>query len=324
MLSQREQRALYERLIETAGKDIADAFLDAVQRVGNAVNIAQLADAIERGDLRELEMLLRFDQGALFPLTEAMRSAYVEGGLAAARMVGGAFAFNGRHLRAEAFMRAQGGDLVTRIDNEQREMLRSVMDQRLVSGEGGAETARRIVGRVNRATGQREGGFIGLTAQQTQWAQSAERELQNLDTAYFTRERRDRRYDKLVRKAIADGKPLAKADIDRIAGRYRARLLQQRGEVIARTEAHKATSAGQWEAFEQLSDSGQMVTKKWIHGFSREPRLDHVALGLAPPRRFNDPFVMGDGTLLRFPHDPNAPADHVIGCKCSVFYRLVR
>lgn len=322
MLTKRAQRQLYDQLTAKAGRDIADAFLEALQQLQARVSQAQLADAIERGDLAELEMLLRFDQGTLFPVTDATRTAYVAGARSTTRIVRGEFGFEGLHERAEEYVRTRGGELVTGIDDQQREMLREVMEVRVRTGESGAKTARRITGKLNRATQRRQGGFIGLSGQQTRWALNAEDELRNLSRNYFTRRARDRRYDAMVRKAIAEGRSLSESDIDRIIGRYKDRLLQQRGRMIARTEAHGATALGQWEQFEALREQGINISARWVHGGSREPRTDHLAMGNAPSRRAGQPFVMADGTSLRFPHDPDAPAHHTIGCKCSLFYRI--
>lgn len=322
MLTAKQQRQLYDRLVEKSGKAVADAFLQAVQSRATSVSVRELADAIERGDLATVERLLDFERGALFPFTEALRSAYVEGALSAGRMVAGAFAFDGRNPRAEAFMARQGGELVTRISAEQRALIRTALQQRIETGESGAKTALRLVGKVNRATGQREGGIIGLTEPQAQWARNAEIELQELDANYFTRKGRDKRLDPMIRRAMKDGKPLAQADIDRAVGKYKATLLRQRGELIARTESHKATSAGQWEAFSQLVEQGATVTKRWVRSFSREPRLDHAALSLAPSRPLNVPFVTADGVQMRYPHDETAPPSEVLNCRCSVYYRV--
>lgn len=323
MLSQREQRALYERLVEAHGKAIADAFLRALQATTANVTLAQLEDAINRDDLRALEMLLRAEQGALFPVAEAIRSAFIAGGLSAAQIGGGAFGFDGRHYRAEGWVRENAGTLVQGIEADTLAMLRQVMENRVATGESGAVTARAIVGTFNRATGRREGGFLGLTAQQTDAAIRARQELAQLDANYFTRKLRDRRFDGLVRKAIDAGKPLSVADIDRITLRYRDRLAKYRGDVIARTEAHKAIAAGQHEGMAQAVDAGAQITVRWVHGFSREPRLDHLSLARAPSRPFGTPFQMADGVTLRYPHDPLAPARHVVNCKCSVYYRVV-
>lgn len=319
MLTGRQQRAIYDALVSKGETDIADAFLQSAGSLD--VSFADLVAAIEAGDFLTIERLITPSTASLFPLAEAMRQTFVSGGLSAIRIASGAFSFDGRSPRATAFIDRQGGDLIKQIQDDQRQAVRIVLQE--TQGEGAASIGRKIIGTVNPVTKRREGGIVGLTAQQTQWAFNAQRELEQLDAAYFQRKQRDLRFDRLVSKAIRDGKPLSQADIDRITNRYRDKMLKARGLVIGATEANKAATAGQWEAFSQLRDAGTRVTKRWQHGFSREPRMDHVALGFAPARPFDQPFIMGDGTPLQYPHEEGAPAEHVINCRCSVIYRIV-
>jgi len=53
---------------------------------------------------------------------------------------------------------------------------------------------------------------------------------------YFTRTRRDKRFDGIVRQAMSCGQPVGQLYIDRMAGRYSDRLLALRGETIARSK----------------------------------------------------------------------------------------
>jgi hypothetical protein len=319
MLSARQQRAIYDALVAKGETDIADAFLNAAGSLD--VSFADLVAAIDAGDFLTIERLITPSAASLFPIAEAMRQTFISGGLSALRIVGGAFAFDGRSPRATAFIDSQGGNLITQLQDDQRQAVRIVLQE--TQGEGAAAIGRKIVGTVNPATKRREGGIVGLTSQQTQWAFNAQRELEELDAAYFQRKQRDLRFDRLVTKAIKDGKPLSKSDIDRITNRYRDKMLKARGVLIGATEAKKAGAAGQWEAFSQLQAQGTRISKRWQHGFSREPRMDHVALGFAPARAFDQPFIMGDGTPLQYPHQEGAPAEHVINCRCSVIYRIV-
>ena len=319
MLSARQQRAIYDALVAQGEQDIADAFLNAAGNLD--VSFSDLVAAIEAGDFLTIERLITPSTASLFPIAEAMRQTFISGGLSALRIVGGAFAFDGRSPRATAFIDRQGGNLITQLQDDQRQAVRIVLQE--TQGEGAAAIGRKIVGTVNPVTKRREGGIVGLTSQQTQWAFNAQRELEELDAAYFQRKQRDLRFDRLVGKAIKDGKPLSKSDIDRITNRYRDKMLKARGVLIGATEAKKAGAAGQWEAFSQLREQGTRISKRWQHGFSREPRMDHVALGFAPARAFDQPFIMGDGTPLQYPHQEGAPAEHVINCRCSVIYRIV-
>jgi len=54
---------------------------------------------------------------------------------------------------------------------------------------------------------------------------------------YFTRTRRDKRFDAIVRRAMSCGQPALHVGIDRIASRYSGRLMALRGETIARTKS---------------------------------------------------------------------------------------
>lgn len=319
MLTARQQRAIYDALVAKGETEIADAFLNAAGSLD--VSFADLVAAIEAGDFLTIERLVTPSAASLFPIAEAMRQTFIAGGLSALRISQGAFAFDGRSPRATAFIDRQGGTLIQQIQDDQRQAVRIVLNE--TQGESAASIGRKIVGTINPQTKRREGGIVGLTAQQTQWAFNAQRELETLDPAYFQRKQRDLRFDRVVQKAIRDGKPLSKADIDRITNRYRDKMLKARGDLIGATEAKKAGAAGQWEAFTQLQEQGTRISKRWQHGFSREPRMDHVALGFAPARPFDQPFIMGDGTPLQYPHQEGAPAEHVINCRCSIIYRIV-
>ncbi len=126
----------------------------------------------------------------------------------------------------------------------------------------------------------------------------------------------------MVRKAIAEGRALSKADIERIAKLHDARLLKARGETIAKDQAFTAQAQGRREAYAQLMESGQLeaLDKTWDHATLKDPRHDHQALD-GKTIAFDEKFVMDDGTRMDHPHDPDAPAHHKLGCRCGVIYR---
>ena len=164
--------------------------------------------------------------------------------------------FDGRNARAERWARYHTGNLIEGILDDTRESIRAIIQDGIERGKNPRATALEIVGRMNRATGRREGGLIGLTSNQTAYVygkrdetgvlvqRGAVQQLQDLDPAYFNRKRRDARFDRTVSKAIREGKRLSQADVDRITGAYKDRLLGYRGEVIARTETLAALQAG--------------------------------------------------------------------------------
>ena len=59
---------------------VQEAFNVAIQAARRQVNVTALIEALDRGDLGAAVRLLQLPQGVLFPLEDAIRAAYVEGG----------------------------------------------------------------------------------------------------------------------------------------------------------------------------------------------------------------------------------------------------
>jgi hypothetical protein len=319
------QQRIIEALLKQFGPIIAKAFADAIAAANIRLNERALIEAIAQRDLDAAVELLRFDDAILFPLQDAIRAAYVAGGTSVGetvpKSIAAGWGFNGRHPRAERWIAQRGAELVQGIDQE-RQAARAVILAGQEEGRGAQSIARDITGRLNPITGRREGGIIGLTSEQTDYAISARGELTRLDPHYLTRKLRDTRYDPMVRKAIASGKPLSQADVDKITGRYKDRMLKRRGETISKTEAFTAQAAGRDEAYRQtLEKPGvEAVTVRWQHNLSEKPRPDHVAMN-------GTVIDMGqtfdfDDAQMRFPHDPAGGAKHSIGCRCIAVYRI--
>jgi hypothetical protein len=140
--------------------------------------------------------------------------------------------------------------------------------------------------------------------------------------------RRDARFDGLVRRAIRDDKPLSSADINKITGRYSDRLLQLRGETIARTEGITALGAGQFEGFQQLVDSGQVredqIERTWQATGDARTRIDHLAMNKQQVKGLHEPFIAPDGSRLLYPRDIShgASASETINCRCYMKIRV--
>ena len=72
--------------------------------------------------------------------------------------------------------------------------------------------------------------------------------LETGDRTILERALRDRRFDATVERALRGEGKLSKDQIDRMAGRYRERMLKYRAETIARTESMTSIHAGSYEA----------------------------------------------------------------------------
>ena len=201
----------------------------------------------------------------------------------------------------------------------------------IAEGRGPRAVALDITGRIDRATGRRTGGILGLTSQQTQYVISARAELLSGDRAalqnYLGRTRRDKRYDRLVMAAMDAGKPLSAADVDRITGRYKDRLLQLRGETIARTESITALRAGRAEGYRQLVESGAVtadqITVTWSATGDARVRDIHRAMD-GQKVKFGRLFTSPTGAQMEFPGDLSHGAHgvDVINCRCYAAYRI--
>lgn len=238
--------------------------------------------------------------------------------------------FGGRNPRAESWLRQHSSDLITEITNDQRTGIRAALDARMQRGDHPRSVALDIIGRTNKATRKREGGLIGLTSGQIEYVISARAELSDptLMVNYLRRGRRDKRYDRLVIKAMRDGMPLSRADIQRVTGRYADRLLVLRGETIARTEAIASTHAAQLEAMRQLVDTGKVqasqVRKIWKATGDGRTRDSHLVLhgeSVGLEEMFTSPAT---GALMEHPGDKghDARGQDTINCRCWMETRV--
>jgi len=325
------QQAQVRALVAKYEPAIRDAFLAAIRQAHASLDYAALVDAIRFNDLNRAVDLLRIEGAALFPLEEAIRTAVIAGGVSvvAPRALAGAFSFSGRHPRAERIIAEMGARLVTEIGSPGVEPIRALILAGQQQGIGTERIARQLAGTINKATGIREGGIMGLDGPRAARSQAVRDILSDPARIgeYFKGGKprytsTDRRFDASVRRAIKDGKALSAADVERIAKAHDARLLKARGDTIARNEAFTAQAQGRNEAYRQMQDQPDVeaITKRWQHASLKDPRPDHqrmdgVTVG------FDDQFPpMDDGAVLQYPHDPAGGAAHSIACRCTVVY----
>src|SRR5699024_2103513 len=194
--------------------------------------------------------------------------------------------------------------LVTRINKEQMEAIQAVIGTGRTLGENPRTTALDIVGRIG-ANGKREGGIVGLNGPQANAVSNARANLRSGDPEqmrkYLNNERRDRRYDHIVKAAIAESKPVSKANLQTIITRYQARLLNTRGDTIARTETHQAVSKGRQEQVRQQSGNKPMI-KIWMATFDSRTRHDHREMD-GQRRKLDEPYRLPDGSRMMHPGD---------------------
>lgn len=323
-------------LIDLFTPEIRDAFRAAIQDVVDNAIIMDLIAAIENGDPEAAFNALGFSPAAMRPITEAIERAFERGGVLAGeafpkylRTPSGRinFRFDVRNSRAEAWLRDHSSELVTRLTDEARTNVREALQQGMIAGDNPRTTALDLVGRIDPTTKQRTGGIIGLTPNQERWVSNTRRDLENLDAGYFTRNLRDKRFDKIVRTAIENELPLPKETVDKLVAAYRNKALKYRADVIARTEAIQSLNRSEWEANMQAIDQGalrrQDVTRHWDSAGDKRVRHSHAEMdkkyaikGVA----IDEPFVSPSGAMMMFPGDTSlgASGEETIQCRCRV------
>lgn len=326
-------------LLDRLSPQVAEAFERSIANIQSDARLRVLEDAIRRQDVQALIDALGLEDAYFAPLDRALRNAYEQGGdwamqqfvtTAAAQGAEVRARFDSRNQRAEEWLRRQSSRLIVEIQEEQRKAVREALDRSIQRGDGPRTAALDLVGRINRATGQREGGIVGLTSQQSAWADNALDELTSGDpaqmSAYLERRARDRRFDRTVARAIREGRPVPMADARRIVARYRQRLLKVRGDTIGRTELLSSLHSAQSEGLQQLVDRGRVaqdaITLEWDAAGDSATRTEHAAAD-GQRRQKGQPFSVG-GYPMQHPGDSSlgAPASMTINCRCRLIPRI--
>lgn len=311
-----------------------------MSKSATAVDLKALVEALERRDIYAAQQLLHIHANALYPVTEAIRSAYIGAGVAVANdlplRIRATFGFGG-NPRAVTAVQQITGEFITRIVEAQREATRDVVTALVNEGIPARTAALSIVGKINPATGIREGGYLGLDAPRANQAAKVAAMLRDPDAIkdYFIGGKpryktTDRRFDKMVRDAIASGKGLTKEQADKITKAHRARLLKNRGDTVARNEGLNALRKGERDGFQELVDSGAVpdsrIVREWIPTKDARTRQDHVAMAGQTHRGMGTPFTFPDGHMALFPGDVSLGAgpEDTIMCRCMMSYRIAR
>lgn len=345
-MSRRAQLNRIERLITQLEPQVRDAFLAAVISGRDAVDMRALEAALQAGNIARAVELMTLPQGVLFPLDQALVGAFAAGGATvteSARRAGVVFGFDGRHPRAEAWVRDHVGTLITNIARSQREAttmaVRNVIEQQLVAGVAPRTAALDIVGRVDRATGQRVGVILGLDvprADRLLTVSNAMRTpegvqsivVQSRDTGALSVKYKVNAATRLrILRAYRAGTAVPEAERIISLKQYGNQILLERGETISRTEAITALRAGRAEAFEQAIDQGlverEKLVKVWSATMDDRTREDHQAMNGVSVRE-GELFTLLDGSQMEYPGDTShgAPAEQVINCRCYTSYQV--
>lgn len=308
----------YNAALDALEARMARDYLAQASTLRASASLTEILALIRAGDA--LAVARQYTGANYSALLESARAAFLQGGAAEAAT------FDIRRPSANAWLQNNAVTTLEAIRQEQAAAVEVTMTAARLRGDTPAQIARQIVGEFSPVTGNRYGGVAGLTGQDAQFVQNARDQLLSLDRAYFTRTRRDRRFDAMVLRAINAGKPLASADIDRITQRYAWRLLQTRADTVASIEALENYNGGRQQMYTQLVEDGvspRAITKRWKTRGDEKVRASHRAMNgqTVPGDGF---FITPRGARMLNPGDMSngAGVSEVARCRCRAIYTI--
>lgn len=252
---------IVRRVAEGIEPELANAFLDAIDAVRNAIPEGALADAIasgEAGRVAELIPLGIFETELAAASEPLLASAFTRVADLAAREVAGEIGleitFDASSPRLLEIVRQRTAAFVTEVSTESRLAIRDLVGRSFREGLTPGELASRIR------------SHIGLTRPQMG------------------------QLDRLRADLLEAG--VDRATLDSMTGDFVRSKIRERAAVIARQESSTAANAGQHELFKQVEESGlvQNVQKEWI--VTPDDRLCPICRPMAGQRQnVRDPFV---------------------------------
>lgn len=341
MLKRLNHQEQLEQIAQNFEPIIRKAFLEAIETIRSDTVIEDIINRLENGDIAGAVNAIPVDTVAFNPIAEAIKQTFNAGGIAAISVLPRlkspsghkvVVRFDARNPRAEQWLSQHSSNLITEIVRDQKQAVRKALTTGMTYGRNPRSVALDIVGRVEKITGRRTGGILGLTSNQSSFVENARQELISGQIegyrAYLGRKLRDKRFDRTVLKAIDRGEPLTTSTVTKMINRYEARLLKLRGDTIARTEALESLNASQQEAMEQTLEktiyTDQDIEREWRATLDNRVRDSHAAMNRQKVKGLQTPFVTPDGYKMRYPHDRSlgAPASETINCRCVQLVRL--
>lgn len=228
-------------------------------------------------------------------------------------------------------------EMVQEVTTETRDGLKAYIEDALKRGLGSKQIARNI---------KAKSGF-GLTSGQETAAQNYRAFLSDIHNTKAVKQMglglkrslevdargvnvdgihqwrlRDLRYDRSIKRAVEDNKPLTAKQIDEQVLAYRRRSLILRSRTIAQHEMMKAMSQGSEASWRQLVEQGLYqpgeLTRYWFVTPSEArvcPKCRPMPRLNAKGRGLDEPFIDGNGNPVH-----SAPLH--VKCRCVVYVRV--
>ena len=292
---------------------LQNSFTQMLTRIKDTQTLDELAALIEANQFERAFVTARAHAGTF---ANQVNAAYLDSAVEGQTFLlnhGIVVDFGGAHPRAVNAMATRKLRLVNGFMRQTEDSIRQVMTRGVQEGLNPRATARLFR------------DSIGLTPRQEQYVANYEQQLRELDGRALNRKLRDGRFDRSVKRAIANDKPLADKQISKMTERYRQRWVKFRAETIARTETLPAVHEGNREVYDQALEQGSInaeeLEREWhtsIDGRQRDSH-DHVNGSIVGHEEL---YETGAGNLLAYPGDPSAPDEDVVMCRCAESTRI--
>lgn len=326
-----------EALLDQWGPEIESAFLASIDEIKSDADFALVVKRLAASDISGALDALHIDAGAFSRFTDQIARAFASGAAVGTQSMPKetpngqklVIRFDGQQTDAERILKELSSTAVVEVTEDQRNMARDALTRGLTRGDNPRTVALDMVGRYDKKLGKRTGGFIGLTTRQEQTIQNAADELREGSSkslnAYLDRKLRNKSFDRYVLKAIKTGDPIPRDIQQKAISRMKDNALKLRGDTIGRTEALSALHTGQYQAYNQAIQRGELsvedIERTWHTAGDSRVRDDHRLMN-GQTIGFTAYYRTPGGGRLQYPGDPRGEAREIINCRCHETIRV--
>lgn len=314
-------------LLELAAKlepRIRERFIQAVQAIKSENKLKDLVAAIQSGDRTAIAQASGLQDVATIAddMQAVLQDAYRKAGQATGgslRTSDGAaikFNFDGYHERAASFMAQNRASMIKDVVKTSRDAIAEALRQGIVENKTPIQAAKTIR------------SMIGLDERRARALLNYRSALERGDFGVASARDVGGNAERTLNAASGGRVNLSPSRIDSLVEQYGSRLLRSRAGTIAATETFKVLNQGAEDAMEQFVEERgvqrSVVRRFWVATDDSHTRPDHAEMPAlnADGVGMDEPFQLPDGGTIMYPHDPDAPPEQTINCRCTMVYRL--
>lgn len=320
---------------------VRKAFLAAIKDTQDNIDWDNLLRAIEDRDVEAVIKAMHISEASYQEYEDLLIDIFSDSGKDVIRSIEGidklGVRWNIKNPVAEAWVEANVANKVVGITREQIELVREIVEAGIAEGKHPFQIAISIAGRATGKRRERIGGIVGLDGPRARRYNNVVSNLttsegirslvvEHPDGSVSLRYKVNKSTENRILRAYRANRGLSGNEAAISEVQYKNALLKHRADTIAQTETANAVMGGretEWKILVQEEGiSPEHITKRWEHrrGASKYHRPDHLAMSGVTVQGLNTPFLFPDGEQLRWAHDINGSAAHVINCGCDTTF----